>query len=726
MWKKIYLAGGLFAGTFILGFIGYLGIIFAGHYVIQPEDLVFDSASKIVDTNGDLITKLYVQDRHPVAIQDIPDSVQNAIVSIEDSRFYDHGGIDVRGIGRALYTDILAGSKVEGGSTITQQLAKRVFLSSDKTWLRKTKEAIIAINLERRYSKKQILDMYLNQIYFGHGAYGIATAADFYFHKKVKDLTIPEAALLAAIPNAPSLYSPIEHPKNALKRRDLVLSLMAKKGYITPEQAVAYKQTTLGLHLHQTKKHAAYGTYVDMVLQEAKNKYHLSSSAVYKGGYTFVVPMNSKAQKVSYHLFQDKSYFPGNDPTRPPQSALVFMSSKTGGVLAVQGGRNYVRRGINRVNVKQQPGSALKPLAVYGPALESKKFTPYTLLKDEKMAYPAFGGWQPHNYSGQYRGKMTMYDALRVSANAPAVWLLNKIGISKGKHYLHELGINIPDQGLSIALGGLKYGVTPLKLAAAYRAFDAGGKVVKPYFISKIYDRNGRLIAKAHPRQKQVFSPQTAWYMTKMLQAVVSNGTATRGEVTTALAGKTGTTTDPSLPGVDADAWFVGYTPKAVGAVWMGYDKTTKSHHLTGGSGYPTLLFKDLLKQLPEQLHLSFHIPKGVSNLQSPVRLVQIKSVQAHMKLGSYGLPAVKLTWSPAHDKRQVYHIYTIENGKKSRIGSVTGKGSFTDQSVNPFAIPEYVVVPYNPQTHQEGKPSKVVTADWVPHRVKKWFGRAG
>lgn len=726
MWKKLIFAISFFVGVFLLGFIGYLGILFAGNYVINPEDLVMDSATKIVDTNGNLVTKLYIQDRNPVPIQDIPEPVQDAIISVEDSRFYEHHGLDFRGIFRAVVTDILSGSKVQGGSTITQQLAKRVFLSSDKTWLRKTKEAIIAINLERRYSKKQILDMYLNQVYFGGGAYGISTAAKLYFNKDVQDLTVPEAALLAAIPNAPSIYSPIEHPKNALARRNLVLSLMAKQGYISPQQAVQYKQETLGLDLHKMKKHRAYWTYIDMVLREAKNKYHLSNEAVLKGGYTIVVPMNIKAQKDSYQLFQDKSYFPGSDKNDPPQGALVLIDSKTGGVLAVQGGRNYVRKGINRVLVKQQPGSTFKPLVVYGPALQTGKYTPYSLLKDEKKVYPAFGNYKPTNYSGHYRGKMTMYDALRVSANAPAVWLLNKIGIDKGKKYLNELGIHIPDKGLAMALGGLKYGVTPLQMAAAYRAFDAGGKVVKPYFISKIYDRDGQLVAQEHQKEKQVFSPQTAWYMTKMLEAVVQNGTGARGDVDTALAGKTGTTSFPPLPGIDADSWFVGYTPKAVGAVWMGYDSTSKAHHLTGGSSYPTLLFKDLINRLPKEANLSFKKPKHVHDLQSPIRLAPITGVEAHLTLGSYGLPSVKLTWKPEEDKRVVYHIYAVRNGKKTKIGTVKGKASFIDQSVNPFSIPEYVIVPYNPQTDEDGKSSKEVTSHWVPKLFKGLFGKAG
>lgn len=726
MWRKMLFAVSFLAGMFVLGFIGYLGILLAGNYVINPEDLVMDSATRIVDTNGNLITKLYIQDRDPVPIQDIPKSVQHAVIAVEDSRFYEHHGLDIRGISRAVVTDVMAGSKVEGGSTITQQLAKRVFLSSDKTWLRKTKEAIIAINLERRYSKKQILDMYLNQIYFGGGAYGISTAAQLYFNKDVRDLTVPQAALLAAIPNAPSAYSPIEHPKNALARRNLVLSLMARQGYITPQQAVQYKHQTLGLDLHKMKKHRAYWTYIDMVLKEAKDKYHLSNEAVLKGGYKIVVPMNVKAQKASYQLFQDASYFPGNDKDDPPQGALVLINAKNGGVMAVQGGRDYVRKGMNRVLVKQQPGSTFKPLVVYGPALQSGNYAPYTLLKDQQVVYPAYGNYKPTNYSGQYRGKMTMYDALRISANAPAVWLLNKIGIKTGKKYLNELGIHIPDKGLAMALGGLKYGVTPLQMATAYRAFDAGGKVVQPYFISKIYDRDGQLVAKAHPKEKQVFSPQTAWYMTKMLRAVVQKGTAARGNVDTALAGKTGTTSFPPLPGTDADSWFVGYTPKAVGAVWMGYDTTSKAHHLTGGSSYPTLLFKDLLNKLPKQQHLSFEKPQDVHDLQSPIRLVPVNHVKAHLMLGSYGLPSVKLTWKPSGDDRVVYHIYAFADGKKTKIGTVTGKTAFVDQTVNPFSIPKYVVVPYNPQTKQEGKPSDKVTDDWVPKLFKGLFGKSG
>lgn len=720
MWKKLLFAASLLAGMLVVGFIGYMVIIFAGDYVIDKEDLVMDSATTLVDENGHTLSKLYVENRNLIDIQDIPDNVQQAFVAVEDSRFYKHHGIDSQGILRALYADVTSGSKAEGGSTITQQLAKRVFLSDDKTWFRKTKEAVIALNLERRYSKNQILEMYLNQVYFGHGAYGIQSAAQLYFNKDAKDLTTSQGALLAAIPNAPSAYSPINHPKKAKKRRNLVLSRMAEQGYMTAQQAVQNKGKTLATDLHKMKKHPAYWTYVDMVMQEAKKKYHLSNEAILKGGYKIVVPMNVKAQKASYKLFKDPSYFPGSNKNHSPQGALVLMDPKNGGVLAVQGGRDYVRRGTNRVNIKRQPGSAFKPLAVYGPALETGKYQPYSLLTDEERVYKAYNDYQPKNYSGHYRGEMSMYDALRVSANAPAVWLLNKIGVDTGKKYLQQLGIDIPDQGLAMALGGLKQGVTPLQMATAYRSFAAAGKVVQPHFISKIYDRDGELVQKADAKEKKVFSPQTAWYMTKMLRSVVKNGTANQGDVDTALAGKTGTTSFTAVKGANRDAWFAGYTPKAVGTVWMGYDNTTKDHYLTGSSSAPTLLFKDLLKKLPKQQHLAFTKPEDVEDLDSPIRLASVDSLNAKFTLGSFGVPSVKLTWTPADDERLAYHIYVLKDGKKEKVGKVTGTGTFIDKGVNPFSKPEYVVVAYNPQTKKEGKPSGTAQADIMP----KFLGR--
>lgn len=238
MVKKSLIALGVLIGSLIIGFFAYLFIILAGDYVIDEKALVMDSATLLVTEDGDKITKIYDENREIVSIEDIPKHVQEAFVAVEDSRFYKHNGIDVKAISRAIYKDILAGGKVEGGSTITQQLAKNVFLSHEKSWFRKTKEAVIAINLERRYPKDKILEMYLNQIYFGHGAYGIQLAAKTYFNKDVSDLTVAEGAMLAGLPKAPNYYSPLKHPKEAKDRRDLVLALMEKQDYLSPSETV--------------------------------------------------------------------------------------------------------------------------------------------------------------------------------------------------------------------------------------------------------------------------------------------------------------------------------------------------------------------------------------------------------------------------------------------------------------------------------------------------------
>ncbi|MFC7391693.1 transglycosylase domain-containing protein [Scopulibacillus cellulosilyticus] len=713
MLKKVLIAFELILGVFILGIFGYIAIIFAGDLMINKQDLVMDTTSKIVDENGHTISSLFIENRKPVSIDQIPKHVQEAFISAEDTRFYKHHGIDVRGIFRALGKDILTGSKSQGGSTITQQLAKRVFLTSQKSVFRKIKEMIIALTLERRYSKPQILDMYLNQAYFGEGAYGIQAASKYFFNKDVSDLTVEEGATLAALMKSPYEYSPVLHPKQSIQRRNLVLQLMAKQGYISTQESVRYQGKTLGLNVEKTTNHPEYYTYIDMVLDEAKKKYHLSNKEVMTGGYKIVVPMDIEAEKSSYEHFKDKRYFRGSNPNQSPQGAFILMNPRTGGVMAVQGGRDYVRKGLNHVDMDRQPASAFKPLAVYGPALDSGKYQPYSLLTDKKITYHKYHDYTPTNYNHVYTGKMTMYDALTISANAPAVWLLNQIGVNYSKEYLDKLGLKIPDKGLAIALGGLKEGVTPLQMAAAFSSFPNGGTEVKPYFIQSIYDSNGDLIAHAKRKATKVFKKQTAWYMTQMLENVVKNGTGKQGHVNTALAGKTGSTAY-GQKGL-GDAWFVGYTPKAVGSVWIGYDKTTKDQYLTGGSGDAAMLFKDIINDLPDQQNLSFHKPSDVDSLDTPIRLGKITDLRANGTIGHMGMPAVKLTWTPLKDDRIVYRIYHIKDGTKTEIGEVTGKGEYVADYINPLHTGSFEVVPYNPQTKHEGKPSSKAKVDWVP-----------
>lgn len=705
MKRKLLIGTIAIVSTIIIGITGYFIILLAGDQVVDEQKLVMDSTTTLVDEHGSIISKLYIEDRDLVTIDEIPEHVQQAFVSIEDARFYEHHGIDLKAIFRALYKDIVAGGKVEGGSTITQQLAKNVFLSNEKTWLRKTKEAIISINLERKYSKKKLLEMYLNQIYFGHGAYGIQTAAKLYFNKTVSELTVEEGALLAGLPKSPTNYSPINNIENSTKRRNLVIDMMDKKGFISSAEAVRAKGKVVSIEVNEYSKNPAFSTYIDMVMEEAKERFNLSNEEIMTGGYTITLPIDLQIQQVAYELFKKDEYFPGTDES--VEGSFVLMDAKDGGVLAVVGGRNYVHKGINRTVVKRQPGSTLKPLAVYGPALEEKDYHPYSMLVDQKLSY---GDYSPENYSGVYQGKITMYDALTRSANAPAVWLLDKVGIDVGKKYIDKAGISIPDKGLAIALGGLENGISPLEMTKAYRAFAKEGKVVDPYFIKKMTNQDGEVIVSTEVDEKEVFSPQTAWYVTRMLEAVVEEGTAKAGDFSGSLAGKTGTTSYTNVPGAARDAWFVGYTPDVVGALWMGYDTTDEQHYLTKGSSYPTKLFKKILSSSQLDETASFIAPTGVSELEKPIIMPEETNLTANLTFKAFGLFTVQLEWNKSKDDRVVYQIFEKKKGKWNKVGEVTGEASFDVENVNIFNLPELYVIPYNPQTEETGTPSNIVT----------------
>ncbi|GAE25901.1 multimodular transpeptidase-transglycosylase [Halalkalibacter wakoensis JCM 9140] len=672
--------------------------------MIDDQKLVMKTTSSLVNENGDVLTQLFVENRELVSIQDIPIHVQQAFVSVEDTRFHNHQGIDFRSIGRALYRDILAGARVEGGSTITQQLAKNVFLTNEKTLLRKTNEVVIAMNLERRYSKDEILGMYLNRIYFGHGAYGIQAASKLYFNKDVEQLTIEEGALLAGLPKAPNSYSPITNPERSKQRRDLVLTIMERQGYLTAEEGKYLRGRTLGINSYQLEENAAYLTYIDMVLDEASERFHLTNEEVLTGGYEIIVPMNKDIQEASFQRITDSAYFPkGNENA---EAAFVLIDSETGGVLAVQGGREYVRMGLNRVNVKRQPGSTIKPLAVYSPAMEQHEFAPYSMLVDELIDY---NGYSPRNYNQQYTGQMTMYDAITSSANAPAVWLMNEIGIENSVHMLEKFGIQTSDQGLAIALGGLSEGVTPLELTSAYSVFATNGNRIDPYFIKAIYNRDGEELVGEEKKSEKVVSTQTAWYMTRMLESVVNQGTAQKGMVTTPLAGKTGTTSYPAVEGAAMDAWFVGYTPTVVGSVWMGYDVTTNDRYLKGGSEYPTVLFKDIINDIPSSMrHVVFNKPADVKELEPPVELPMITDLAATFSMGGRGFSSILLQWNGNTDQRIHYRIYEITNDDRKLVATVVGQTEFYIASSNPFTSKKYEVVPFDSISEQTGFASNI------------------
>jgi len=715
--KSIYITIVVILSTLVIAVGSYALALIAGSILVDEDKLDFPETTTLVDENGEELGRLFTEDRENISINEVPDHVQEAFLAVEDHRFYEHQGIDIWAIGRALYRDILAGAKVEGGSTLTQQLAKNVFLDQDQTWMRKTKEVLISMNLERKYSKETILEMYLNQIYYGHGTYGISRAAETYFDKPVSDLNVAEGAMLAAIPKAPYHYSPASDVEEAEVRRNTVLALMEQHGFIDENEQQVAEGEPISPELHEkpAMDESLY-TYVDMVIEEGRDRFDLSENEFLTGGYTIQMPIDAEMQKASHEVIQDQDRFPGDDEN--VQASFALLDNSTGAVQAIHGGRDYVRKGLNRALVPRQPGSAFKPISVFAPALYSGDYKPYSMLKDEETVYEDYNDYAPQNISGEYSGSMTMRDAIVQSANAPAVWLLDQMGVEQGKEWAEQAVRPFDDEGLSVALGGLSEGVSPMDMAEAYTTFSNDGVKTEPYFISKIESNDGRDSFVHDTQNERLLSEQDAWYMTRMLEDVVSEGTAQSGETDHALAGKTGTTGFAEVEGANRDAWFVGYTPAYTGALWMGHDETTEEQYLEGGSAYPTAMFKSILNhETVDQEAVAFRKPEGVEDLEPPVQLASVDDLTAGLTLQGEGFLNVELQWTEADDERLVYNIYEVDDGEQNKVGEVEGEGSYTVSGTNMFSLNEYMVVPYNPQTGQEGEASNVADV-----HLASWF----
>ncbi len=703
--KKVGVVSVIFLCVTIFSFIF---VRLGGKLVVDEERLILDATTTVETADGTVVSTLYEENRVPVSIDHIPKHVQDAFVAIEDRRFYEHAGVDFQSIIRAIYRDIVARSKVEGASTITQQLSKNLFLTNEKTWMRKIKEVMAARYLERNFSKKDILEMYLNQMYFGQGVYGVEMASQTFFSKTVRDLTIAEGALLAGLAKAPNGYSPIDYPEKALKRRNIVLLAMDQTGKISTETRLEEQRKTLGLNLQQSENHwdPAFASYIDLVMKEAAEHHHLSVQDLKRGGYRIVINMDPDVQQLAYEQFQEENYFPGN--TDGVEGALLVKNHQTGEIIAAIGGRHYQLGDLNRVTVNRQPGSVFKPISVYGPALMTESYEPYSLLPDRLVEHTHYSVQNPDH---QYDETISLYEAIMQSKNTSAVWLLDQIGIDYAKEYLTQMGLTIPDDGLAIGLGGLKEGVNPLQMADAYSSFANHGTMIESFTISKVYNRENDLLFQAEPEETKIFTKQVAWDMTEMLLRTTKEGTAKSGEYGKDLAGKTGTTEHPFSEGNNKDAWFVGYTPEYVIAVWMGYDHSDEDHYLIGGSDYPTQLTKDLLTKINQRTPLgdSFTKPEGVRDLPAPIELPEISDVNAELTFDSWSLVKGKITWTGSPDERVIYRIYKTDGGLGERIGEVSGTTEFIIDNVSGWPMDEYYIIPYDPLTKLEGKRSKRV-----------------
>ncbi len=543
------------------------------------NDIRPPATSTIYDINGNEIANVHAaENRMPVKISQVPKDLQNAFVAVEDNRFYDHIGIDPKGLLRAVWANISDRTISEGGSTITQQLAKNAYLTQDRTLKRKVQEIFLALQLERQYTKQEILELYLNQIYFGQGAYGVQAAARTYFNKDVEDLTLNECAMLAGIPKSPNYYSPLNNLQAAQERKGVVLDQMVKYGYVNRQEAAKVKlqEMTLAQPVKQNTSGESY--FIDYVTQLLIDKY--GADAVYKDGlkiYTTIDMDMQRAAEEAMQLLPD--YSTDSNGIVQPQGALVAIDPHNGYIKAMVGGRGTDQ--FNRATMaERQPGSAFKPF-VFAAALENK-FTPSTIIDDSPVT---IDDWEPQNYDRSFRGKVSLRMTAEQSLNVPTVKIAQKLGMDKPIYYAQEMGISTfvldgpqNDRNLSTALGGLTKGVTPLELTSAYGTFANKGVHVSSVAIVKVLDRNGKILEQAQPEQRSVISEESAEDLTSMLMGVILHGTGTRANINRPAAGKTGTTSDYH------DAWFVGYTPDLVAGVWIGNDDNTSLGGMGGGN----------------------------------------------------------------------------------------------------------------------------------------------
>ena len=555
----------------------------------MDETLIPDAASQFYDINGNVIyTTLSEERRIPVNIDKIPKHVQKAFIAIEDNRFYEHGGIDYRGTARALVST-LSGREVQGGSTITQQLAKNAFLTQERSIIRKIKEAFIAKELEHKYTKDEILSMYLNRIYFGQGAYGIESASMYYFDKHVQNLDIAEAATLAAIPKSPNYYNPFENPQESKKRQELVIDQMVKYGFITADQAAQAKAKKMVYSTSHKAKNDPRGYFFDMISQKVIEE--VGADALYKGGLkiytTLDMNMQKAAEKAMRHL---PSYYTDGKKLTQPQMALAAVDPKTGYVKAMIGGRGQDK--FNRATLAvRQPGSAFKPF-VYLTAMQNG-FTPASIIEDKEEEFAK--GWKPQNSDMQWHGKVSLRTALKRSFNVPTIKLAREVGVDKIVANAEKMGISTlvdsgaySDVNLAMALGGLSKGVNPLEMASAYGVLATNGLYSKPMALLKIVDRDGKVLYQAKSQTKRVIDAASAYLTTNMLEDVLVSGTAGGMGIGRPAAGKTGTT-DTYI-----DAWFVGYTPDLSTAVWVG-DDNNKPMQRMYGSGAPLSIWHEFM-----------------------------------------------------------------------------------------------------------------------------------
>ena len=605
----LLISSGVILGTLIGA---YLALTHDLPQIRSLESFQPSSVTRIYAANRELLAELFIEKRDPVSLEVIPEYLKKALIATEDRSFYHHSGVDLKGIIRAVIRDIQAGGLVEGASTLTQQLAKTLFLTPRKTLQRKIKEALLAIQLERRYTKDEILEFYINQVYYGSGAYGAESAARIFFGKSVKDLGLAECALIAGMPKAPSRYSPLVNKALSIKRRNIVLKQMKDTGIITAaeySQAVAEPIELVQKPLHRMDA-PYFVEYVKKFLEDA-----LGSARLYKGGLTIFTTLDFELQRaaetaVSKGLAELESRMRQHKIKSPkPQCALISLDVQSGGIIAMVGGKDFLSSPFNRATVaKRQPGSAFKPI-LYAYAVE-RGFPQSKIILDAPIAFKIPGkknDWKPQNFSKNYKGEITLRMALTHSKNIPAVRLIDMLGPSSVAQFAHTFGIESTlSSNLSLALGTSE--VTLLELTSAYAVFPNRGKSIKPFGVVEVDDQNGRIVWQAKPRRKVVMSRAGAAIMVNMLQGVVQEGTGRKARfLKHPVAGKTGTTNEFK------DALFVGFSPSIATGVWVGQDVfSSLGKRETGARAALPIWIEVMSEALSKKPYQFFDIPDDV------------------------------------------------------------------------------------------------------------------
>lgn len=592
------------------------------------ESLLKDPiSSKIYDINGELVREIGSERRDYVAYENIPKIVEEAVLATEDVRFYDHNGIDIIRLGGAVIANITDGFGAEGASTITQQVVKNSFLTFDKTLNRKAQEAWLSFQLERKYTKEEIFEMYFNKIYMSENMHGIATASKVYFGKDLKDIELHEAALLAGMPQSPNNYNPFVYPEKAEQRRNVVLMLMNKHGFITKEQMEEAQnipvETSLVSAENRQHNKKPYDSFIDVVIDEVE-KY--GDFDIFSDGLEIYTTLDQNAQTFVETMLNTNEYV--NYPNDDFQAGITLLDSKTGEIRAIGGGRNQkVERGFNfATDTQRQPGSTIKPIIDYGPAIEHLKWGTYHVLNDERTMY-SDGKTEIRNWDNKHQGPMSMRVALGKSRNTTALQALQAVGLDKAKEFATNLGIPLEEIYEPYAIGGFRKGVSPLQLAGAYSAFANNGFYTEPHAVKKIKLRDGTEIDTT-PETEVVMKDYTAFMITDMLKSVMkdSYGTGRSANIPSLhVAGKTGTTNYTAdeikqfnIPrGAAPDAWFAGYTTNYTAAIWTGY-KDRKNYLVSDGyqQKIAQILFKNLMTHVSNGIETpDFAVPNSVEKV---------------------------------------------------------------------------------------------------------------